>query len=79
MYWHHHYMDMGDGAWIIMAVFWIALLAVLVWAVTRIFPSGSHSRPEPPESPEDILARRLASGEIDAATDRLRKKLLERR
>ncbi len=72
--WDHH---MGAGSWILMGVFWIALLALVVWIVTILLtgrgqPSASRERPE------EILDRRLASGEIDVKTyDKLRAKLRE--
>ena len=51
---------MGAGGWILMTVFWVGLLAVIVWAVTRLFPST------PNRGPLDLLDRRLAAGEIDS-------------
>ena len=72
---------MGAGGWILMSLFWIALLAVVVWAVVRIVPSRSGepqsvSSSSMPEEPLEILDRRLASGEIDVKTyDELRSKL----
>jgi putative membrane protein len=60
------YGGMGLWAWLFMGTFWVALLALIVWLVVRLLPSGSR----PPvstgvESPEDILDRRFARGEID--------------
>lgn len=59
----------GSG-WIWMAVLpvlWIALLAVGVWAaVTLAQRSGSRHGPHQRETPQEILDRRFASGEIDA-------------
>ena len=53
---------MGAGGWILMTVFWVGLLAVIVWAVTRLFPST------PKSGPLDLLDRRLAAGDIDSDT-----------
>ncbi len=73
MYW--------DGGWAWMAfmpLLWIALIGLVVWAVVRLVqhPSGrghGDGRGDgigrgqfEPETPEDILDRRFASGEIDA-------------
>ncbi|MFP5219753.1 MAG: SHOCT domain-containing protein [Actinomycetes bacterium] len=55
---------MGAGGWILMTVFWVALLAVVVWAVTQPFAKSSES------GPLDVLDRRLAAGEIDSETYR---------
>ena len=60
------------GAWpglgwigmVITPVLWIAVLAVIVWGVTQIFPAG---RKDERESALDILKRRYASGEITQA------------
>jgi putative membrane protein len=62
---------MGWGGMIGMVVFWIVLIAAIVWAVTRLLP-GRQAPSGPPssgqESPEDILDRRYARGEIDLET-----------
>ena len=74
---------MGAGGWVLMTVFWIVLVAVIVWAIVRLVPSRTddvreprRSAAEPPEKPREILDRRLASGEIDVETyEELRSKL----
>jgi len=51
-----------------MPLLWVALLAVVVWAVARIVPRRGDDAREPPHSrgePLEILDRRLASGDID--------------
>jgi putative membrane protein len=53
---------MGYG-WIIMLVFWVLLVGLVVWAVSRLAPrsmSGSGRR----ETTLEVLQRRLANGEI---------------
>jgi putative membrane protein len=66
---------MGVG-WLLMMVFWVVLLAAVVWAVASLFPAHRDVSAVPPERAEDVLDRRLARGEIDAATyDELRGKL----
>jgi len=67
---------MGPGGWLVMGVFWIALVALIIWLVLRLLPSNGHRGPNPPvppqtggpESPVDILDRRFAAGEIDLET-----------
>lgn len=70
---------MGVAGWFLMTVFWVALIAAIIWAVANLFPGRSASEPtsvERPERPEEILDRRLARGEIDPPTyDELRTKL----
>ena len=76
-------MDGWDGVgvagWFLMTVFWVALIAAIVWAVANLFPGRGSYEPtsaERPERPEEILDRRLARGEIDSSTyDELRTKL----
>jgi putative membrane protein len=66
---------MGSGGWVLMALFWVALLAV----VARVVPSRKTEDREPQASAEEpvaILDRRLAHGEIDVETyDQLHSKL----
>jgi putative membrane protein len=70
---------MGSGGWVLMALFWVALLAVVVWVVARVVPSRKTEDREPQASAEEpvaILDRRLAHGEIDVETyDQLHSKL----
>ncbi|MFI1164622.1 SHOCT domain-containing protein [Streptomyces sp. NPDC020801] len=69
MYWNG-----GGWAWMaFMPLVWIALIGLAVWAVVRLTqrPGGHDSSPGRErstswESPEEILDRRFASGEIDA-------------
>lgn len=55
---------MGPGDWLLMIGLWAAFLAVVVWAVSRLFPSGARRRTE------DVLDQQLAAGDIDADTYR---------
>ena len=56
---------MGYGAWMFMGLFWLALLGVIIWAVVRLLPAHRDSGSRDADSPEDILDRRFARGEID--------------
>ena len=59
---------MGGGAWIFMAVFWVAALTLIIFLVVRLLPSNGHSgRPEQ-DSPEELLDRRFARGDLDVET-----------
>ncbi len=70
---------MGVAGWFLMTVFWVALIAAIIWAVANLFPGRGPSETtsaERSERPEEILDQRLARGEIDASTyDELRTKL----
>lgn len=70
---------MGVAGWFLMTVFWVALIAAIVWALANLFPGRGAGEPtsvERSERPEEILDQRLARGEIDASTyDELRTKL----
>jgi putative membrane protein len=60
---------MGPFGWLGMGVFWLVVLALIVWLVVRLLP-GSGGGPTGPASGSalEILDRRLASGEIDQET-----------
>jgi putative membrane protein len=52
-----------------MGLFWLILLGLIMWLVTRLLPAGGGGTTRPTgESPLEILDRRLASGEIDLDT-----------
>lgn len=66
-------MHGGWGGWgwlTLMPLLWIVLIGLIVWAAIRLSqrpsdrPGGQPGR----ESPQEILDRRFASGEIDAET-----------
>jgi len=66
---------LGAGWWLLMSLFWLAVIVVIVWAVTQLLPRRSDGAGGP-ERPEEILERRLARGEIDVPTyEALREKL----
>jgi putative membrane protein len=59
----------GWGWMMLMPLVWIALLAVIVWAVVRLVQRpGDRITPQRKETAQEILDRRFASGEIDADT-----------
>lgn len=68
--------SMGTGGWIFMSLFWVLLIGVIIWAAAQLFPGRRDTlatatgpgRAEPAEQPQQILDRRLASGEIDVET-----------
>ncbi len=69
---------MGAAGWVLMSVFWVILIAAIVWALASLFGRGERSSGVAAISarPEEILDRRLASGEIDTETyEALRTKL----
>ncbi len=72
-----HMWGWGAGGWafgIIMMVFWVALIALVVYLVVHAYSHGSHAAPAPPPpggpltpppgEPMDIARRRFAAGEI---------------
>jgi len=70
------YGGMTAGGWVFMALFWIALIALIVWVGTRLFPAREARDDGGVQRPEDLLDRRLARGEIDPETyDKLRDQL----
>lgn len=53
----------GVAGWALMVGFWLAVIGLVVWALTRLFPSGARRL-----DIEAELDRRLATGEMDPAT-----------
>lgn len=57
----------GWGWMMLMPLLWIVLLGVIVWAVVRLVQRPAERPPEQArETPQQILDRRYASGEMDA-------------
>ena len=68
---------MSPLGWLAMGLFWLILLGLIVWLVTRLLPAGSGAATGPTgESPLEILDRRLAIGEIDLDTWRAQRAAL---
>ena len=57
--------QMGVGGWTGMAAFWLVVIALAIWGLSRLFPG------RPTESARSTLDGRLARGEIDPETYRL--------
>lgn len=62
----------GGGTWwmTLTSLVWIALIAAVVWAVARLVrpdgrPVGHRPAGQSRETPQEILDRRYALGEID--------------
>lgn len=53
----------GALAWLLMTVGMVAFWGLALWAVVTVV-RGARATP-PPDDPASVLARRLASGEID--------------
>ena len=67
MGWYGH--GMGWGSWLGMGLFWLLLLALIVFLVIRLLPSADRpTHGAAAEAPEDILDCRFARGEIDEQT-----------
>jgi uncharacterized membrane protein len=68
---------MGTTGWGVMAILCVTLIAVAVWAIAALVRRGeTASGATTGVGPEEILAGRLANGEIDVETyDALRAKL----
>jgi putative membrane protein len=56
---------MSVTAWLFMGGFWLLLLALLACLVVWLMRSGNRPPAGPRESPQEILDRRFARGEID--------------
>jgi putative membrane protein len=60
--WHH--MDFDDGGWFLMAALMLAFWALVVVGIVWLVRELSGSRHPRSDDPQQILERRLASGEI---------------
>lgn len=68
----------SGAPWIFMGLFWVVLIAAIIWLVVRLLPSGARTGGTPVvpagsvssqlASPLEILDGRLAHGEIDLET-----------
>jgi len=59
---------MGLGGWVTMALFWTVFLGLVIWAVTRIFPTspprpGAEQAPDPVEGGHDRTTDELAGAQ----------------
>ena len=69
----------GVGGMIGMVVFWLVLIALIVWAVSRLLPGRQvrqRQSQSAEETPEEILDRRFARGEVDLETYQLQRAAL---
>ena len=71
-------MGSGYGMGAFMWIFWIALIALIVWAFVAITARSRPSAGGGSETPMDVLKKRLARGEIDAEEYRRLKTELDR-
>lgn len=56
---------MGAAGWIGTSLFWIVVVGLVVWAISRAVPTTGRREPQP-ETPEQILDRRFAAGKLGA-------------
>jgi putative membrane protein len=56
---------MGFTGWLFMGVFWLVVAGLAVWAILALVPNARGSQRVGPDTPEDILDRRFANGDMD--------------
>lgn len=66
---------MDGGGMLVMGLIWILIFGLGIWLVTRVIGKNGSSSVQ--ETPRQILDRRYASGEIDAAAYAQARKLIE--
>ena len=69
MMWYSH-GNLGWAGWTLMLVSMVAFSGLVIWGIAWLWRSGQGSGTASQASPEKILARRFAAGEIDAETYR---------
>jgi uncharacterized membrane protein len=52
--------SIGLSGWLLMVGFWAGFIALALWAVSRLFPAANRLA-----DAQDLLAHRLATGDID--------------
>jgi len=57
---------MGVAGWIFMGLFWVVVIGLVVWAVVALLPGSQNRSSGRAESPQEILDRRFALGELTA-------------
>lgn len=76
MWWYHG--NWGWGAWLLMTAGMVAFWGLVIWAVVTLTRNaGTPASPDRARSPEEILAERLATGEIDEDEYRRRLEVLQ--
>ena len=69
--------DHHDGGWIVMGlgmlIFWVLVIALIVWLV-RTWPPGQHGQRH--ETPLQLLDRRLAEGGLSVEEYEERRRIL---
>lgn len=57
-------MGFGWFGMIFMGLFWIVIIGLSIWLLSKIFPQNQGSQSTGGETPLDILKRRYARGEL---------------
>jgi putative membrane protein len=71
---------MGFGGWIFMGLFWVVVLGLVMWGVIALLGGARTGGRQQAETPEEILDRRFAQGELDPeAYQRAREQLASTR
>ncbi len=60
----------GAVGWLATIVVWVAIVALVVWGLGRMFPVRFDADAGPAADARSILDARLASGEVDVETYR---------
>ncbi len=72
--WHHH--DASWSAWPLMGILCLVLVALAIFLFVRLMSGGGRLGGGGRETPEEILDRRFAQGELDAETYRAQRAVL---
>lgn len=78
---HDGWMPWGWGGMWFGPIFWIILIALVVWIVVVLLRRGGSALPDGPprgKTPREILDERFARGEIDEQEYEARRRVLDR-
>lgn len=68
---------MDGGGMLLMGLFWILIIGLGIWLVTFLTRRDKSMHSPKDETPRQILDRRFASGEIDAAAYAQARRLID--
>lgn len=79
MTWVTRCLDMGVAGWLLMGMFWLAFIALVLWALRQLFPLNRPSTPTPGHVGPDPATVSVPAGAPGASGSALRDDLARSR